>query len=330
MAEASETIRDRLRRDLNQADGRVIGDVVMWNSRAIHAMRADVDKLLHDLGLADDIKLKSPAPVTCFRRAVISARRGPEARDYVLEKLGEDDDEIAVAVLSKETIDRIEGTENCESELARTKDLKFQSEFVATFKRAVAEAHPLAFSSELLVIDPPTVRHPIADKMVMEFRRLRDRYTAVDISRAFIETFDKKWSGIRLKLDGGAWFIPADLSDKVAAWRYLMAKIKAHPVVLPQFDAGDTVSGIAEAAADDLLSQVDEMRQEIEEMTDKTRIGTMESLAEVHSRIKAKANMVKRILGKEIGSIDKLLDEADDALMERMNARRKPERKGTK
>lgn len=319
---AQTIIRERLARRNTPEEGRVIGDVVSWNQRAIDAPRAKVRQLIEDLGLADDIVLGDPPAVTSFRRAITNAGRGRDVREFVIEKLGENDEEIAYACARKEVADRIrDASDNFSGDLAAQKDLRFASEFVATFKRRVADSNPVALSGELLVIDPVDVRHVAADRLVSQFRALRDRYTPVDLSRAFVKCFDRKWGGIRLKLDGGMWFIPAEFGDMIARWRYFMVEVKGRPVVLPQLDTGDTKAGIAAAVEDDLMAQIEKTREEIRGMSGRTRGATMEALTEQHSRIKAKINMTTRLLGREMRGLEGLLADADAALTQQMNAK---------
>ena len=47
-------VEDRLRRDLVPEDGRVVGDLVMWNSRSINAPRVEVNNLLNDVDAVED------------------------------------------------------------------------------------------------------------------------------------------------------------------------------------------------------------------------------------------------------------------------------------
>ena len=291
-------------------DVKVLGDVVVYETKGLKVPYGKVVQALRDSGLPDDL-----APLMLPRNAFRRAAKKLEDR-RIIRKLKDD---------------RSEGK------------LYFQS----TLEQKVDAAAGVAFDQDrleyvretTLVLDKDTGNITISDtlasdaavdlldKVRAEFADVMGHRTGSDVGRMVQKAFEKNADLFPLRRQGGVYFCPTRHADFTARVADFLARVGGRMKRIPVPDAlngrdNQHVKDVKESVADALAAAVREYQDATEALTDDATEAQMERLAERIKAARFKVEAYSEYIEDRRAELLAQADAAADKLRERAKAAR--------
>jgi len=311
--------------------GRHMGDFVTW-SLAGMKNRKEVDQYLIDLGFTTfktvtntkgvtkrtaekEIEIPDVSSINCSKRAVddLLCVRGLKS-DYTIEKIekGSKTEKMVWAIIGKEIVET--GTLVNDPTLTIEKDARFETKMWISFD-SPNYYNGTKSARDLFTVSHPD--HPLMQRAVALYNAHLESYTTNDIRTGFQRAF-QNWDGIKLKKDGGLYWVPSTQVDRVQQWKKFMELTDNTAMVFPQFDAKDTIESLQAQTRESLEGQLEEVQTALASYIggDKTRTSTLTSRVEEFDTILAKAELYESLLGNKLDTLKSDVEAAKTALLE--------------
>jgi hypothetical protein len=115
----------------------------------------------------------------------------------------------------------------------------------------------------------------------------------------------------------GLWFVPAVYAEKVRSWKAFLTEIGSGPVILPQFDAVETIQALRAASMESLEGRLLAMKEKMAAMSERsgsTREATWERRLEEFDELRATVELHAQALGIEQADLLSRLKKAEEGV----------------
>ena len=288
-------------------NARILGDIVCWSMRG--NVRRDVAEASAE---RRGLKVNFPKvlEVNAWRRAVRDAVKtgAKDTKRFDVVKTRDDADFIVHEIIERAVVD------GASSDLD---DRHAEARHVVSVRFKKAQYIARAYNAPDELIESETWDNPIAAEIYKLYHAQLDNYTIADIRGRFQALF-ADWAGIMLNEAGGVWFIPADYSHLVRAWKGWMEDMGWNAFAAPQIDANETLAMVLEVGRSSLDAQLDDLLNEIEEFKKDTKVraSTLEARVDAFDRLRERAECYEKMLGFTMSNLREHADQAQEALIE--------------
>lgn len=283
------------------------GSVVWWNASDVKIRAADLREGLEALGggLVDIVPCQC-SPVSAMRKAM-ARRQGALGAGWRWEVLGAENERLVLAL--------VEGTPDLTA-----RDWRAQA-------RKVVEVEPdgTLRGDTLMSCAPNSPEHAALLQLFTRYELERTQLTQGDVRTAVLDLVLNRCRGVRIKAQGGLYFVPAPYDETIT--RATPAFAPAGLVLRRLAVTGSAVSEIARDAREALLKDIAELAAEGERRLAAlaegkgTRDGTIESRMEDVDMLARKIAIMGAVFEEDMAEVKDALASAQALILQARKTR---------
>lgn len=287
-----------------------LGDVVIVSIGGRHDA-ADLEANIAAFGLEKDINVYRVSAINAYKRAVRNTVRynAVDERNWTVAKLKGDADEIIHQFVGKSIVD------SDETQIA-DKAVRFSHEVATRFDVAAYRRQEKAGED---LISASSTSHPIAQRVMEEYRRLHLEVTGSDLTRATTQAFYAHHA-TRLRDSGGVWIVPATEADFTRRWAG-WANLYGQALVLPIHDSQEARQVVAQSAKESIEGGLEELLEDlIRYRKETTRMSTLEARLGKLEEMEDKVAVYEKLLSISMVELREGIESARESFIETINS----------
>lgn len=157
--------------------------------------------------------------------------------------------------------------------------------------------------------------HPMAEKILAEWKRLQGSFTASEIRRA-ITSLMRHLAAVSLRDSGGVYFVPAPHTETALALARVVNSIGNSSFdILPVHHTEIGDAALARAAARSVSDEIADLQKEVAEfVAEAPRAGVLQRRLQAYDDLRNRVRLYKDLLGLEAADLDASIGKLESAV----------------